>query len=309
MNIALFNDTGDCDHAGCLAISDAHNRILTNKKIKILHRFFKKECKECWRGNVGDSITHVLKSPLALKIASVDAVVVNGEGTIHHTGGRHLLTILAAAQELDIPTFLINSVFQESETHLDTLRKLHDFTVRDLYSSRYLHSLNVPHRLVMDSMLEAKFSNKPIHDFSGKIVVTDFHDSRDADVGTLMHKIFNELGLEAVYYPLKNHQRLEDWKHAVADMRTARIVITARHHGVYMAGLAGTPFIALGSNTWKIEGLLAMFSKDLKVCANLREIRKGIKLAFLNKNLFTDFHLFLKKQKPLSVFQKLAELA
>jgi hypothetical protein len=305
--IALFNDTGNRSHVGCLAVSDAHNRMLAHEKMEVLYRFFVTQCRECWRGNVHDSVVYVLKSPLARKIASVDAVVVNGEGTIHHTGGRHLLTILTVAQELGVATFLVNAVLQASETHLETLRRLQDFTVRDLYSSRYLDGLNIPHRLVMDSILEAQFSSRPRHDFSGKIVITDFHRSRTRDVGSLMRQMTKELGHEAVYYPLQNRARIEDWRHAVADMSTAKTVITARHHGVYVAGLAGVPFVALGSNTWKVEGLLAMFGENLRICTELSELREKCRTADQNHNLFTEFHHFLKRQKPLSTFARLVD--
>lgn len=305
--IALFNDTVSCPHVGCLAVSDAHNRMLAQASVSVLHRFFVHEHRTLWRGDAEASLAAVLSSPLAPKMAEVDAVVVNGEGTIHHTNGRHLLAILAAAQELRIATFLINAVMQDSETHLETLRRLHDFTVRDAFSSNYLAALGVPHRLVMDSILEAGFVSQPGHDFSGKIVITDHHHGRDQDVGRLLRQIRAELGHETIYYPLHHRGRCKDWQHAVADFSTARLVITARHHGVYLAGLAGVPFVALGSNTWKIEGTLAMFGRALSVCSRLDELRESCMRAQQDQNLFDEFRGFLQAQRPLSTLANLTQ--
>ncbi|HYG22022.1 MAG TPA: polysaccharide pyruvyl transferase family protein [Verrucomicrobiae bacterium] len=263
--------------------------------------------RELWLGSPQASVAAILNSPLAEQLGEVDAVVINGEGTIHHDGGRHLLMILAAAQELKIPTFLVNSVLQGLDTGFDVLQRLDDLTVRDQRTADYLTELKIPHRLVMDSILHARFAATPDRDFSGKVVITDHHSSRDADVGEWIRSLRSELGESAVLYPFYHKDRFHDWSHAVANLSTAKLVITARHHGVYVAGLAGIPFVALGSNTWKIEGTLAMFNNRIPICSSERQLREAVRLAVSNPGLYHEFREFLLSQCPLTTLDRFSQ--
>ncbi|HEU5125172.1 MAG TPA: glycosyltransferase [Verrucomicrobiae bacterium] len=304
--VALFNDTGRTAHVGCRGVSLAHDTMLAAAGFKIAVRSFLGEWHELWQGNPENSLRAFRNSRLARDLRRVDAVIVNGEGTIHHGGGLHLLTILAGAQEMGLPTFLVNAVFQECECYADTLRKLTDFTVRDAASSAYLKQLGIPHRIVLDSIFDAPFDSNPLNDFKGKVVITDWHPTREGDVGCALKQLLRELGTEAVFYPLEDPQRERDWRHAVADLAQAKLVITARHHGVCLAALAGVPFVALGSNTWKVEGMLELLPGNLKVCSDLPMLRQECERAALNRKLFKEIQRHVLGQRPLSTFEKLA---
>lgn len=305
--IALFNDTASSPHLGCLAVTDAHDRMLARSGIAILHRYFANYGRDLWVGSQEDSIAAVLASPLAGDLAEVDAVLINAEGTIHHDGGRHLLAIVGAAAQLGLPVFVVNAVLEDVQAELGVLRQATDVTVRDLRSSEYLAAHDIPHRLVLDSILEARFVDTPDQDFTGKVVITDHHFNRDHDVGKLLNDLREELGAEAVYYPFYDRARRGDWRHAVANLSRARLVVTARHHGVYVAGLAGVPFVALGSNTWKIEGTLAMFGA-LNVCGTEQELRREYQRALDNPALFREFQQFFLSHRPLTTLERLAGL-
>lgn len=307
LSVALFNDTGKVAHVGCRGVSLGHDKMLSRLGIEVRQRSFLGDWSDLWRGDRSASLKAFHASELPRLLSEVGAVVVNGEGTIHHGHGLHLLTILAGAQELGLPTFLVNAVFQECDQFTDVLCKLDDFTVRDARSSAYLKRLGVPHRVVFDSILEAEFDAEPAHDFSGKIVITDWHPVRAGDVGAPLLHLLAELREEAVYYPLEGAARESDWRHAIADLRTARLVVTGRHHGVCLAGLAGVPFVALGSNTWKIEGLLELLPGNLRVCTHPNELRTACDYALANPALFADVQRFLQAQRPLGTFQKLAD--
>lgn len=308
LRVALFNETGRESHVGCLGVSSAHNRMFARLGMDVALRSYLNEWRELWRGDALTSLKHFHRSDLAAQLRDVDAVVVNGEGTIHHGAGLHLLTVLAGAQSLGLRTFLVNAVFQDCRQDLPTLRRLDDFTVRDARSSEYLRSLDVPHRVVLDSIFEADFATEPAHDFRGKIVVTDWLQCRDEDVGAAMKKLLTELGDKAVFYPLHDAQREKDWRHAVADFRPARLVVTARHHGVCLAAAAGVPFVALGSNTWKVEGMLSLLPGNLRLCGGPGELRAMCNDAMREPEKFEAIRQYIETQRPLSTFQKLASV-
>lgn len=302
--IALFNDTGNFPHAGCLAVSQAHDKMLRRVGAEIKYRHFVDELKGMWRRSEQDSAEAIRTSPVFNEIEEVDAVVVNGEGTIHHGAGLHLLALLDVAQQLQKPTFLVNCVIQECDLYHEVLRRLDDLTVREACSQSYLSDAGINSRTVLDSILEADFHSAHSIDFGGRIVVTDFHHSK-VDVGSALKKLQEDLGDDAVYYPLEAEHRFQDWQHYVANLKTARLVVTGRHHGVYLAALAKRPFVALPSNTWKIEGTLRLFGNHIKVLTDYHDLMKACDDALRNSARYEEFSGFLQDQKPLSTFRGL----
>jgi SAM-dependent methyltransferase len=306
--IALFNDTGRASHVGCYGVSSGHNRMLHRAGVDVAYRSYLGEWCDLWQGDISKSKSAFWNSKLPSHLQDVDAVVVNGEGTIHHGHGLHLLTILAGAQELGLPTFLVNAVFQECEHDLNTLCRLDDLTVRDNRSSAYLKRLRVPHRVVLDSILEAEFADTPTEDLTDKVVITDWHHTRERDVGVALKQLLLEFGSDALFYPLESPACRKGWGHSVANLRTARLVVTARHHGVYLAALAGVPFVALPSNTWKVEGLLDLLPGNLRVCTDLEALRSICDEVAAERALFESVREFLISQCPLTTFQGLSHL-
>jgi hypothetical protein len=306
--IALFNDTGRAPHIGCRGVTSGHDRMLARLGVSVAYRSFLGEWVDL--ADADTDIDHAQRafraSPLVSILEGVDAVVVNGEGTIHHRAGLHLVAILRGAQAMGIPTYLVNAVIQESERDLETLRRLTDFTVRDAASSRYLTGLGVPHRVVLDSIFEAEFSDEPALDMQGKIAVTDCQMSRTEDIGVALTNLLTSLGDDGVYYPLKDVARADAWQHAVADLRTARLVVTARHHGVCLAAMAGVPFVALQSNTWKVEGFLEVLPGGLRVCTDLDTLPRACENALRSAEAFREIQQFVGARRPLDTFTALA---
>jgi chemotaxis methyl-accepting protein methylase len=307
LRVALFNDTGRTSHVGCKGVTLAHDSMLKRIGCDIDFRGYLRAYRDLWKGDRASSLQAFWKSDLPEKLASVDAVIVNGEGTIHHGWGLDLVTILAGAQEMNLPTFLVNAVIQECEHDIQTLKQLTHLTVRDAASSDYLKRLGVPHRIVLDSILEASFEKTAAHNFKDKIVITDWHCVRNDDVGVGLKKLLHDFGDEAVFYPLESPEREQDWQHAVADLAQARLVVTGRHHGICLAGMAGVPFVALGSNTWKIEGMLRLLPGKLQACADISLLKKFCNDALANRSIFEQVQEFLAAQLPLKTFEKLVE--
>ncbi|MBS4085815.1 polysaccharide pyruvyl transferase family protein [Pseudomonas rustica] len=255
MKIAIFNDTSSYHHIGCLAVSNAHDRMIAETGASIEYRHFVDEFQDLWQGDEPSTRDFIANSILADEIAAVDAVVINGEGTIHHGSGLHLLAILEYAQKLGKRTFLVNAVLQEVPIYHSVLKALDDLTVREVNSFKYLASLGIEARLVPDSIIGATFHDGVDESYRNKIIITDCHLSRD-DVRQVLEQASAAFSSECVYFPLEYEDSVNDWQDALKKFRAAKLVITGRHHAVYLALLAGTPFIALPSNTWKIEGTL-----------------------------------------------------
>lgn len=255
MKVAIFNDTSSYHHIGCLAVSDAHDRMLSEVGAVVEYRHFVNEFHDLWQGDEKSTRDFLANGALAAEISTVDAVVVNGEGTIHHGSGLHLLAILAYAQELGKRTFLVNAVLQDVPVYLDVLAKLDDLTVREVNSFRYLSSLGIDSRIVSDSIVGARFNPGVDENYRDKVIITDCHLSRE-DVRQVLERANDEFSADCVYFPLEYENSVNDWRDTLRKFRAAKLVITGRHHAVYLALLANTPFIALPSNTWKIEGTL-----------------------------------------------------
>jgi hypothetical protein len=258
MKVALFNDTGNFHHVGCLAVTDAHDRMMAEHGAEVMFRHYVNELHDVWRGDRDTTREQLRRSPLVEEISAVDAVVVNGEGTIHHGAGMHLLAILELAIEMRKGAFLVNAVLQDLREYFDLLGKLDDLVVREWRSAAYVSRFGARSRLVGDSILGARFEDGSDRQFDGRVLITDCHHLRNDVRYQLDSLLTSGLRSEVEYFPLENVQRIDDWRSALRKFRAARFVVTGRHHGVYLALMAGTPFVALPSNTWKIESTLEM---------------------------------------------------
>lgn len=306
MKIALFNDTAPFAHFGCQAVSDGHARLLGRAGHVITERFFMD-----WNHGIPNAkdiraIDHLLRhEDFRRRIDAVDAVVVNGEGTIHHGAGLHLLAVLGAAQQLGKITLLVNAVYEETEFFEDVLKRLDDFTVRDRRSLNYAASRGLRARLVRDSSFAAEHSPNMLADVSGKAVVSDWHSSRSSDVGSTLKRYLAGHPETAFYLPFERADASICWNRIVPTLKRAAVFLTARHHGVCFAVKAGIPFVALPSNTFKIEGFLEEFGPKVPIAASIDELRDGEAWSAHNRQYFIDIAERVAQRGPLDTFSVL----
>ncbi|MGE8517311.1 MAG: polysaccharide pyruvyl transferase family protein [Alcaligenes nematophilus] len=310
MDIALFNDTSSQAHIGCLAVSDAHNTLLDRAGARIQYRFFVGQLSHLWQGDPERTHDAIAKSYLHNIISNVDALVVNGEGTIHHGAGLDLLAILSYGQALGKKTLLVNCVLQDIPHYHDTLKKLDDLVCRELQTKHYLDSLGIACRVEFDSIIAAGFdlSTWQQSQLAGKILVSDFHPLRNADVGATTELIRQRA--DTFYFPLDHAFSFQDWRHALSIVKHARLVVTGRHHGVYLSALAGIPFLAMGSNTWKVEGTLELFKKHVGVDFPMLKLDQNIHAQLDTYSIAPDktallTQLLREKSRTLSTFDAL----
>jgi hypothetical protein len=306
MKIMLLNDTATVPHVGCQAVSDAHARMLGNAGHAVVERFFLGELRRFASNNdENEAIESVLAdADMRERLERCDAVIVNGEGTLHHGFGTEYLAVLGAAQQLGKASLIVNAVFEANHGWAGVLSKLDDFCVRDARSRDCVERAGFRCRILPDSLLAAQFGGTPYVDLSDKVVVTDWHPARDHDVGETMRMVLGAVP-DCVYFPLLHGIHAHIWRCAIACWASAAWIITARHHGVYMAALAGKPFVVLPSNTLKIEGLLEAANVNIPVCTTPSQVMAARADALERPGEYQKLRDYLSDFLPLQTFSAL----
>lgn len=222
------------------------------------------------------------------------AVVINGEGAMHG-GGKHPHRFARIAQQMSerrIPVFLINTVFYEHTPEI--VGRMGCFTriyCRETQSARRLAAAGVEATVVPDLTFGLDLPEEIAFRPGNRIVVLD---TTVAGKNRRLHRFCSENGLGLL--PLRSPPRLVRatslrnllriarfnatmsigrlvpglyyfgrYANAVPDRNVflqqiaegTLVVIAARFHGVCFCLQLGVPFLAISSNTPKIEGLLA----------------------------------------------------
>lgn len=238
------------------------------------------------------------------------AVIVNGEGTLHHSARRAqtLVAIAPYCSARGIPVFLINSVWQDNGAEM--ARQAEDFLlrfVRESRSEKQFAAAGLKAKTVPDLTLGWDYRGpQPAPVRSGRV----YTDAVGMPATDLLYRLFREdagsryvtmtppaghRGDYADYdferlsppfddtFPMTLRLRLRHTmkktllirgktKNAVRSMRghlemvplagfmsaleSAELVVTGRFHGVCLCLLTGTPFLAMTSNSHKVEGML-----------------------------------------------------
>ena len=237
-------------------------------------------------------------------------VVVNGEGTIHHSAkrGRTLVEVAPYCRDKGIPVFLINSVWQDN--NVEMARQADAFLlnyVRESRSQKQMEAQGLKAATVPDLTLGWDYRpHKPAPLRSGHI----YTDAVGMPVTDLLYRLhredpgsryltmtpprghrgdYPEVDFERLRPPLDDTMgeilRLKliraykllflvrgTLKNMVRELRgdlemlplnqfmesleSSKLVITGRFHGVCLCILTGTPFLAIASNSHKVEGML-----------------------------------------------------
>jgi hypothetical protein len=276
MKVLLCNDTAIKSHIGCQAVSNAHARMLGRLGHKVQRRYFVNELSPKRQCSFADMVRHLERNEEFISaLAEVEAVIVNGEGTIHHDGGLDLVAALYIAKKRGKAALLVNCLFQNVEIDPDVLNSLDYFSVRDARSFHYAASRGIRCVQRFDSIVAADFSGKN-RQADRNIKVTDWTKSSDALAGEISARLLTEKSVAnhgTALFPLHCASARKDWDCAVASLAEAVAVVTSRHHGIYLGILAGVPTIALHGNTWKVPGLLDSLGIPVPLCTTYQEVR------------------------------------
>lgn len=279
MKVMVCNDTAVKSHVGCRAVSDAHARMLGRLGHAVTARFFVNEIRVDGEDRFEQLVAAVERDDRFMAaLDGVEAVVVNGEGTIHHGSGLALIAALHVAKRRRKATLLVNCLLEEVPLADDLLAAFDRLSVRETRSAAYMRSRGVECVQTFDSIVAARFASGP-SDLGDKIVLTDWTAKNDPGAGAISMGLRQsaDLGSACELFAVHGERgEMDAWPKAVAALSAARAVVSSRHHGLYLAGLARTPFIALKGRTWKGEGLLETLGGDLPMVESEGGLRSAL---------------------------------
>jgi polysaccharide pyruvyl transferase WcaK-like protein len=273
--VYLFNDTARSRHAGCKAVMRSLRAELDQ---------------------FADIVaTHTVGSTTidAAAFAACDAVVVNGEGTIHHDSPRanFLMMVLATAQAAGKRTALVNALYQQERLVVpDVLARLDFMSVREVRSAAQARRHGGCPWVLADSAADRRQLRDavPMRSLSGVVK------------GGTHPKAPSATWLDGLDVP-KLDVATGSLDEIVATLKQADVYVTGQHHGVYAAALAGIPFVALTSNSHKIEGLIEWSGLPsglpIPVVTSEKSLPKALAFARAEREVFDRFARFVAAQE------------
>jgi hypothetical protein len=306
--VLYLNYTAIDPHIGCIGVCYVHLTALFNRGIDV-ETLSNYQLKGYWQGDRTTSLEYISNSELSSKIYDSDAIVINGEGTLHHNRGLFLLSIAEFAITVGVPVFLINTTIQEIDGFDAVLSSLSDLAVREKSSYEYLISKGINCRLTVDSIVNADFSTIGDRDYSSKLIINDWHPHAEL----IIQPIVDELIVKSntIYHPLHDSNAYSNWRYTVANYQTAELIIAPRYHSIYLSGLGGSPFIALPSNSHKVSGVIYASGLPIPICSNIKDLNSHMEYAKNNPNLYLEFRDYLSenKNKDFIVFDRYFNIA
>ncbi|WP_171551264.1 polysaccharide pyruvyl transferase family protein [Acinetobacter sp. Ac_5812] len=301
-----MNLTATIPHIGCLAVTYAHFKNLNSIGVDVTS-YNAIELKEYWKGNREDSLKYIYNSEMAKEIYNHDFVVINGEGTIHHDKGCHLLSLAEFSIKNNKPVFLLNLTLDSLFFNFDdVLLNCSDIVTREIITYKFLLNKNIPCRLALDDFIKADFSLSTSRDLKGAVVFTDYHPDVESLTIPLLHKI-HSVSEPVAFYPFVGSEYAKTWKNVVANFKTASMIICGRYHGIYAAGLASKPFVILPMNTHKALGLIQFSKIKIPICQKKSHIENVIKFTRNNNKIFEDFNHWMKETFHEDSFLKIRD--
>lgn len=282
----LLNDTSYDHHYGCEVVMQNIRKALDARGIEVLYA--------CPVGRDWKADSLCLSA-----IQTCDIVIVNGEGTIHHSKekGKWLVEAASHADKLGKPAVLFNATYQENdESFIPYLKAFHRIYVRESFSQRELHNQGVQSAIVPDMTFYSSYPEADPQAHFGEPLV-GFSDSATSSIARRLYKLsvesqrlpylpmfapfirrndnFRSFYDEVVFHlqrqmgkavakvlPVK--MKYISYAHIVpafeeyiAAVKGLGLLVTGRFHSLCFAIQTLVPFIALASNSHKIEGLVA----------------------------------------------------
>ena len=226
--------------------------------------------------------------PFLKALATADLIIINGEGTLHHgkPAGRLLLNVVDHAKNTDCPVAVINALYHSNPGSWGpALAGCALLSARDSKSAAEMRSVSndTPVRVVPDISLSG--GALAVDSDRSNVVVGDAVRLRarndlarlalrvKADsylpIKTLVSPILRApmIGQTATWILFNAYNAVlairqptftlaQSEAEYISAISQARIHVTGRYHSVCFSVMTGIPFLAISSNSWKIEALL-----------------------------------------------------
>lgn len=222
-----------------------------------------------------------------------DVLVVNGEGSMHHnsTACRRKIQQVTEALVSRRKAVLINSLWQANSPDLsEAIRNCSQIVVREILSQRELRAQGVEAGVGIDQSYFCEIDESVAVEPDDRAATTDFYAP---DFG----RFVRVRGAFDDKYQFLDMQALS-WSALVRALRAKPLLLTGRHHAVYAACRAGTPFLALRGNSHKIEGLIATAGVSIPVFDTFAELQKNLDWPRKNQDAYQRLFDWMEQQKP-----------
>lgn len=282
MKAFIFNDTRFDNHHGCSMVMSAIFHALRLRKVVILAT-----------SPVGYNWQ---RDELILEnLSRSDVIIVNGEGSIHHNNpNAYLLAEVAEyCRKIQKPCHLINAVFDSNSLEIaNKVRNFDSIYVREDLSKQELRTFNIDSKVVPDLSFYWNCTNQ--NNRSKKIGVTDSVGTNELNCILYSRAMLADaVYLPILTHPfpviktsirawliflrylfrynafwivktskamsLENKKRYfytSNSSEYMAKIASCKALLTGRFHGLCIAIITNTPFLATKLISHKIEGLL-----------------------------------------------------
>lgn len=269
--ILIFNDTSRYQHFGCDLVMSS---IFHNLRARGLHPISVHR--------VGTSAERHFDATMR-RHPDAKAIVVNGEGVIHHDR-KHALGLASLARRAagyQMPAHLINAaLFSNSDTLYRDLAQYTSVHVRDSESQAEAKAHDIDATLVPDLSFESIARLQLAKPSRNGVLITDsVHDEMTVELRRLAREdradwrpMCRRIAIPCT--PLREAGA----RRFVRKVARSECVLTGRFHAATISIATGTPFLALSSNTRKIEALLHdVFGNERRLLANPIEARTRLR--------------------------------
>lgn len=275
-SVVLLNDTSFENHHGCNIVVENIKRNLEKRNIKLLAT---NPIGKDWKKN--KSFLNYLNQ--------ADGVVVNAEGTIHDDS-EYAYSLLEIVNYTNKPCFLINMTYQNnSEKFSKLVSRFSKVYVRETFSKKELEKDNIESVVVPD-MTFYKLKKDYLEREKKEVYITDSHDIKKSEQlyniakkneivflpiiapfikysslhgfsKLLKYKFFNNYGIfiekfVKLKYKYKRFLFVKKEEDLLEEIKNCNLLISARFHAICLSLHFSAPFVAISSNTFKIESLL-----------------------------------------------------
>ena len=289
MKILIFNDTRSY-HSGCEAVMDFIVKKLLSQGHELRGGYLNLGnvlSKNSWEEKHDRGRRKVEDEDLDW----CDSVLVNGEGS-----GTTPFNLNALNRALDKGKrgYLVNSIIRSEKitgSWRKLLPKLNEVSTRGVISMANAEQVGVEK---VNSYLDFSFfadidESSLYYDFKGSDVLGCFYEEQ-----TDRYELEESLG-RIKRMPMI--PRICDWSYLVKSLRTSGLYITGRHHGMYAACKARTPFVLYQREGHKLQDLLDSAGVAIPIPKSKVELIDAIYWAKENIEVYYNLFEWMERQQ------------
>lgn len=291
----ILNDTSrEKHHAGCLLVMKNLKTLCKKYGIEIL--FSDKA--------LPDENIDIIQFKENIK--RFDLLLLNGEGTLHHSRATNFFEKCEIAKDLKKKVILLNTVWQDNQNTEHYLELFDLISVRESLSlqqipEKFLYKSGIVPDLTFYNQINTSYNK------TGRILFTDSVNIKKTE---LLEKLAQEYK-QPLYLMYPHNQKIIHFLNFFEEklLNNTSHLITGRFHVLTMGMKYGIPTLAFKSNTHKIDGLLKDANLEDYIVNENNCIEEQIKTFLLqnNKNFVIKSQEYSRRATVLieSYFEKL----